>query len=179
MKTYNLSTMSFSDEGKSAPPLQTLRSTSTLATETLARLQSILLLQILVSLSQSLNSSMDQSEALARTLLLDGRQRLQRLLAAAPRLNLPLDRVLEILHAADQGDQSDTTEENAVQALLEMCLGLMLQWLSRAGHASYTPTLALKWHLRTSSDNLPLSRPWFYPSGKRVGSPPTHAALTG
>ncbi len=168
--------MSVSDERKAAPPLQALQ--SSLTAETLARLQPILLLQILIGFSQSLNGGVAQSETLARTLLLDGRQRLQKMLASAPRLNLPLERVLEIIHATDEDDQANTAEENAIQALVEMCLGLMLQWLSQEDHRSYAPTLLTRREAELPSDNPPFSRLHSYPAGKRVGSPPIHAALT-
>ncbi len=94
--------------------------------ETLAHLQPLLLLQMVVSASQTANSSISHSPALARTLLLSGQQRLRELLDAAPRLHLPLEQVLEFCRA---GDAERTPEETAARALFELCLGLMLHWL--------------------------------------------------
>jgi len=45
--------------------------------ETLAALQSLLLLQMLMGVSQTVNSSVSRSRALARTLLLNGQQSLR------------------------------------------------------------------------------------------------------
>lgn len=88
----------------------------------LAGLQPLLLLQMLGGLSQAVSSGVSQTQALARTLLLSGQQRLRTLLAAAPRLRwLP-----ERSPAPDS-----TPEEAAAQALLEVCLGLMLEWMAR------------------------------------------------
>lgn len=115
-------------KNKASPSLRALR--QKVAVETLAHVQPILLLRILIGLSQSLNGRIAQPEALARALLLDGRQRLRRLLDAAPRLNLPLEDVLKILRSGDGDSEEQTAEESAIQALLEMCLGLMLQWLA-------------------------------------------------
>ena len=106
--------------------------------ETLNDLQPLLLLQMLVGVSQTVNSSVSRSRALARTLLLNGRQRLHDLLAAAPRLHLPVERVLELCHASDAERKP---EETAAQALLELCLGLMLQWMAEDGHRHRTPVI--------------------------------------
>jgi hypothetical protein len=93
----------------------------------LAGLQPILLLQMLGGLSQAVTHSVFHTQALARTLLLSGQQQLHALLAAAPRLRLPLDRVLASRHS---GSADPTPEEAAAQALLEVCLGLMLEWMA-------------------------------------------------
>jgi hypothetical protein len=53
------------------------------------------------------------------------------LLASAPRLRLPLERVLASRHA---DDAERTPEETAAQALLELCLGLLLQWMAEQTH---------------------------------------------
>ena len=98
---------------KSVPSLHTLRRKVTI--EALAKLQPLLLLQMLVGVSQTVNGGF--SQALARTLLLSGQQRLRDLLAAAPRLHLPVERVLEI---CSSGDAERTPEETAAQALLEL-----------------------------------------------------------
>ncbi|HUX75547.1 MAG TPA: hypothetical protein VMY40_02760 [Anaerolineae bacterium] len=95
--------------------------------ETLALLQPLMLLQMVVGVSQTVNESVSNSQALARTLLLSGQQRLRELLDAAPRLHLPVERVLELCRA---DDAERTPEEAAAQALFELCLGLMLHWMA-------------------------------------------------
>jgi hypothetical protein len=107
------------------PSLEALRRKVNL--ETLAHLQPLLLLQMVVGVSQTVNSHISHSPALARTLLLSGQQRMRDLLDAAPRLHLPLEQVLEFCRA---GDVDRTPEETAAQALFELCLGLMLHWLA-------------------------------------------------
>lgn len=125
--------------------------------EALAHLQPILLLQVLIALSQSLNGSIAQPEALARTLLLNGQQRLRGLLNAAPRLNLPVDQLLAICRSGDPGDAERTPEERAVQALLEVCVGLMLQSLREGSRRPHIPVLLRGWQRVLSSDILSLS----------------------
>jgi hypothetical protein len=110
---------------KATSSLHALRRKITL--QALARLQPVLLLQMLVGISQSVNSSVSRSQTLARTLLLSGQQRLHDLLAAAPRLHLSVDQLLEFCRS---GGAKRTPEEDAAQALLEVCLGLMLQWMT-------------------------------------------------
>ena len=107
------------------PSLEALRRKVNL--ETLSHLQPLLLLQMVVGASQTVNSHVSSSQALARTLLLSGQQRMRELLDAAPRLHLPLEQVLEFCRA---GDAERTPEETAARALLELCLGLMLYWLA-------------------------------------------------
>jgi hypothetical protein len=110
------------------PSLHALRRKVT--PEILAHLQPLLLLQMLMGVSQAVHGSLSRSQALARTLLLNGQQRLGDLLAAAPRLHLPIEQVLDI----GRSDGAEhTPEETAAQALLELCLGLMLQWTAQDG----------------------------------------------
>jgi hypothetical protein len=97
--------------------------------ETLAHLQPILMLQMLVGISETVNSSVSHSRTLARTLLLSGQQHLRDLLAAAPRLHLAADQLLDLCHL---GGTERTPEETAAQALLEVCLGLILQWMTES-----------------------------------------------
>jgi len=106
--------------------------------ETLNNLQPLLLLQMLMGVSQTVNSSVSCSQALARTLLLSGQQSLRDLLAAAPRLHLPVERVLEACHFSDAERKP---EETAAQALLELCLGLMLQWMAEDDHRHHTTVI--------------------------------------
>jgi hypothetical protein len=98
-------------------------------------LQPLLLLQMLGGVSQTVSSSVSRSRSLARTLLLSGQERLRDLLANAPRLRLPLERVLARRHA---DDAERTPEEIAAQALLELCLGLLLQWMAEQTHRPCT-----------------------------------------
>jgi hypothetical protein len=96
--------------------------------ETLALLQPLMLLQMVVGVSQTVNEGVSNSQALARTLLLSGQQRLRELMDTAPRLHLPVERVLELCRA----DAAERTEEEAAaQALFELCLGLMLHWMAK------------------------------------------------
>ena len=81
--------------------------------QTLTRLQPILLLQMLVGISQSVNSSVSRSQTLARTLLLSGQQRLNDLLASAPRLHLSVEQILEFCRPSDA---KHTPEEDAAHA---------------------------------------------------------------
>lgn len=131
--------MSFLAKRKASISLRALQ--QKVPIEALAYLQPILLLRVLLTVSQSLQGRIPQPEALARTLLLDGQQRLRKLLDAAPRLNLPLDKVAEIIHANDADDDL-TPEEDAVQALLEMCLALMLRWMSQGSRATHLSALS-------------------------------------
>jgi len=118
--------MSPSVKRKAASSLEALRRKVNL--ETLAHLQTLVFLQMLVGVSQTVNESVSSSQALARTLLLNGQQRLREMLDAAPRLHLPVERLLELCHA---GDAEHTPEETAAQALFELCLGLMLCWMAK------------------------------------------------
>jgi hypothetical protein len=95
--------------------------------ETLTNLQPLLLLQMVVGVSQSVNSSVSRSRALARTLFLSGQQRLHNLVASAPRLHLPVEQVLALCRS---GGTEYTPEEAVAQALLEMCIALIPQWLT-------------------------------------------------
>ncbi len=126
--------------------------------EALAGLQPLLLLQVLVGVSQIVNSSISRSGALARTLLLSGQQRLHDLLASAPRLHLPVGQVLEFCHSHDA---ECTPEETAAQALLELCLGLMLLWMAEhARRPCITAMLSRRQRIMPSYfPSFPLSRP--------------------
>jgi len=117
--------MSTSDKRAKISSFDTLRRKVNL--EALAHLQPLLLLQMLAGISQTVNSGVSNSQALARTLLLSGQQRLRDLLDAAPRQHLPLEQVLK-QHRAD--NEEPTPEETAAQALVELCLGLMLRWMA-------------------------------------------------
>jgi len=125
--------MSSSTQRTAASSLEALRRKVNL--ETLTDLQPLLLLQMLVGASQTVNDSVAQSQALARTFLLSGRQRLRELLDAAPRLHLPVEQVIEFCRA---NDAERTPEENAVWALFELCLGLMLYWLAEQNVQRHT-----------------------------------------
>ncbi|MFQ6101299.1 MAG: hypothetical protein ACE5OS_08700 [Anaerolineae bacterium] len=124
--------------------------------EALSSLQPLLLLQMLVGVSQAVNGSLSQSRTLARTLLLSGQQRLRDLLTAAPRLHLPVERVLELCRS---GDAESTPEEAAAQALLELCMGLMLQWMAEYARRHCTAVLPSKRHVALSSNSLSFPLP--------------------
>jgi len=99
--------------------------------DALPHVQPMFLLQMLIGFSQILNGGAARSEALARTLILDGQQRLCRLREVAPHLDLSLVPLLEKIRPSETGDEPFSDEERAVQAMLEMCLGLVLHWLSK------------------------------------------------
>jgi hypothetical protein len=103
--------------------------------DALAGLQPLLLLQMLGGVSQTVSSSVSRSGALARTLLLSGQQRLRDLLDAAPRLHLPVEQLLQFCHV---DDADHTPEATAAQALLELCLGLLLLWMAERAHRPCT-----------------------------------------
>jgi len=128
------------------PSLHALRRKVTL--EALAGLQPLLLLQMLVGVSQTVNSSVSRSGALARTLFLSGQQRLGDLLAAAPRLHLSLEQVLEVCRS---GDTERSPEETAAQALVELCLGLMLQLMAEDDRQRCTIVMPSGRHTVSSS----------------------------
>jgi hypothetical protein len=111
----------------------------------LAGLQPLLLLQMLGGLSQAVSHSVSHTQALARTLLLSGQQQLRALLPTAPRLRLPLERTLTSSHS---GSANPTPEEAAAQALLEVCLGLMLEWIARKSRRPRFSTLPLPYNRR-------------------------------
>jgi hypothetical protein len=102
----------------------------------LPHLQPVFLLQILVGVSQALNGGAAQAEALARALVLDGQRRLSELRNAAPHVNLSLEQLVKVARAEKCDEEDLSAEESAVQALLEVCLGLMLQLLSKRSHRS-------------------------------------------
>ncbi len=117
--------------------------------EVLARLQPLLLLRILAALSRTAVTGVSQAQGLARSLLLDGRQRLLGIIAAAPRLHLPVDRLRELC----QSDQATDALEQVAHALFELCLGLLLQWLhSRLRRRRHGPVCKL---LKSSCIYLP------------------------
>lgn len=126
--------------------------------EALGGLQPLLLLQVLVGISHTVNGGVSRSGALARALLLSGQQRLHGLLAAAPRLHLPVEQVLQICRASDV---ESTPEGAAARALLELCLGLILQWMARCTRQACT-AVALSRRQPLSLSYI-LSFPPFYP----------------
>jgi hypothetical protein len=103
----------------------------------LPHVQPLFLLQILIGVSQALNGSAAHAEALARALVLDGRRRLSGLRHAAPHLNLSLDQLLRMARSDERSNDDLSAEESATRALLEVCLGLMLRWLSKRNRPSH------------------------------------------
>ena len=129
--------------------------------DALPRVQPMLLLQVLIGLPQAVNEGAAQSEAVARTLILDGQQRLRKLRRAAPHLDLSLARLLDGIRSDPSADERLSEEESAVQAVLEMCLGLMLRWLSRVDDQSrrHAESVILKPLPLSEIPFLPLSSP--------------------
>lgn len=135
MTFYNAFTMFSSGKSKSRFLLRSLGRKVSL--KGLPHVEPILLLQILIGVSQALNGSAAHAESVARALILDGQRRLSGLRKAAPHLSLSLDQLLKIARS-DEGKSDDlSAEENVVRALLEVCLGLMLQWLSKRNRQSH------------------------------------------
>lgn len=120
----------------------------------LSHLQPVFLLQILVGVSQALNGSAAHAEVVARSLVLDGQRRLSELRHAAPHLNLSLDQLLKMSRSDKDLEKDLSAEENAIQALLEVCLGLMLQLLSKRSHRSH-PSLSSASSVRFFSTDIP------------------------
>ncbi len=106
----------------------------------LHHLEPILLLQILMRMTQALNGSAAHAEVVARALILDGQRRLSGLRNAAPNLSFSLDHLLKLADSREPEGDDLSTEEGAVQALLEVCLGLMLRWLSKRRRQSHLST---------------------------------------
>lgn len=111
---------------------------SRLPLKNLAKVEPLLLLQMVIDLSQVLHGTVAQPEAVARALVRDGQQRLRALRLAAPHVNLSLGRILLWISSKDPSDDCLVEEDGAFEAALEMCLGLVLQWLSR-GDAPLRP----------------------------------------
>ncbi len=103
--------------------------------------QPLVLLQITVAVSQALNGSAVQAEALARGLVLDGRRRLSVLRQVAPHLSVSREHILGLARSYEQDSHKLSAEESAAQALLELCLGLVLRWLSSSQHRSHVAPL--------------------------------------
>lgn len=117
----------------------------TVPLKALPPVQPVFLLHALIGFSQTLNNSAAQLEALARALIIDGQQRLRTLRDAAPHLHLPLEQLLEIVRSKDDNSENLPEEESVVQAMLAMCLGLMLQWLSKSNYRSYPAVSSIAW----------------------------------
>jgi hypothetical protein len=143
--------------------LQTLR--RKLALQTLSSLQPILLLQMVMGISHSVNSRFCHSRTLARSLLLNSQQRLHELLASAPRLHLPVEQMLEFCRPDGAKHEPRTPEEAAAQALFELCLGLMLQWMS--DHARSYATTGVACRRCAPVGPYPLSYPSLLPIRSR------------
>lgn len=127
--------------------------------EGLPQIQPVFLLQIMVAVSQALNDSAGHAEALARGLVVDGQRRLNGLRQAAPHLALSLEQVLKLARFNSRGDDDLSVEEKAVQALLEVCLGLVLEWLSPRAPRSHPSASTASSKLFSSIDVVFLSNP--------------------
>lgn len=109
----------------------------------LPKVQPVLLLQVVMGLSQVLNGAVAQPESVAQTLIADAHRRLLALRGAAPHLDLSFRRMLAWVCSHDDPDDELVEEEGALQAVLEMCLGLMLHWLSRRYGPSHPKSSSL------------------------------------
>lgn len=123
----------------------------------LPNVQPILLLQMVIGLSQTLNGAVAQPEAVARALITDGQQRLRALRRAAPNLDLSLSRLLRKICSSEMSEDDLSDEESAVQAMLEVCLGLMLHWLSKKKDRPYAdaPSTGGKRVLLADASSMP------------------------
>jgi len=104
----------------------------------LSQVQPIVLLQMVVGFSQLLGGGAVQSEEMARALILDGQQRLRALRRAAPHLDLSLPRLLSRMCSDQSSKRRVSQEDRAVEAVLEMCIGFLLRWLSKSDANTYT-----------------------------------------
>jgi len=102
----------------------------------LSQLQPVVLLNMLVGLSHVLNQAAAQPEQMARALILDGQQRLRALREVAPQLDLSLGRLVRRVFSEERLIQHCSHEQSAVQAAVEMCIGLLLRWLAQTDAAS-------------------------------------------
>jgi hypothetical protein len=123
----------------------------------LHQLLPVFVLQTLIGLSQTLNGSAGQLETMAHALIADGQQRLRVLRDAAPHLHLSLEHLLEMVASKDSHRDHLPEEERAIQAMLEMCMGLILHWLSRTSGRSYPVLPATSGKLVLLSDTPQLS----------------------
>lgn len=95
------------------------------------KVEPLLLLKLVVDLSQVLDGAVAQPEAVARAMIRDGRQRMRALRLGAPNLDISFSRILTWISSESTAHEHLGDDEDALQALLEMCLGLVLRWLSR------------------------------------------------
>jgi hypothetical protein len=133
----------------------------------LSRVQPIVLLQMVVGLSQVVGGGAAQPEEIARALILDGQQRLRALRRAAPHLDLSPARLLRSICSDESSKKrKGSAEDRAVEAVLEMCIGFLLRWLSRDDTSTYAgassssdgrPSLA---HTRKSNHPFSLHLPF-------------------
>jgi len=119
--------------------------------EKLPQLQPALLLQTMIGLSQLLNEVTGQPEQIAHALITDSRQRLSALREAAPHLDLSLGKLLGRISTGRASHTHRSHEQSAVEAALEMYIGLLLRWLITRGSRSHeTPLSATAGFMPTS-----------------------------
>lgn len=109
--------------------------------DALTHLQPLVLLQMVASVSQTVNIHVSSSQALARSLLLSGQERLRDLLAGAPRLHLPVEQVLEFCRA---GEAEGAPEQTAAWALLELCLAMILLWMAETARKCHATAVVCR-----------------------------------
>jgi hypothetical protein len=120
---------------------------------------------MVMGVSRSVNSRFCRSRTLARSLLLNSQQRLHELLTSAPRLYLSVERMIEFCRTASAEHEPRTPEEAAAQALFELCLGLMLQWM--LDHARSYATTGVAYRRCAPVGLYPLSYPSLLPISSR------------
>lgn len=124
----------------------------------LPQVQPMFLMQMLIGLSQVLNGTAAKPEALARALILDGQQRLRKLRDATPHLDLSFVPLLDRIRPSETVDEHLSDEQDAVQAMVEMCLGLLLHWLSKGNDPPYHQASSIRMKHLPSLDVLFFSR---------------------
>lgn len=107
------------------------------------RIRPELMLQLMMGLSQVVNGAVAQPEAVAQALIVDARRRLRELQKAAPHVDLSLARVVAWIWNQRASDEEMVAEEGTLQAVLEMCLGLVLRWLSDRRQQSFSQAARL------------------------------------
>lgn len=104
-----------------------------IAQQELSNIQPLLLLQM-IGLSQIVDGAVAHPEAVAQALMADAQSRLRALREAAPHVDLSLAGAMAWIWFRDATDKELGAKEGQLQAVLQMCLGLVLRWISRRDH---------------------------------------------
>jgi hypothetical protein len=95
-------------------------------TQVLGGLNPVMLIPLMGDLSRTVNSGVVRSRALAAALQAAGAQRLNDLQSAAPRVRATLDKLAARLPSV----HLSVEEITVIRAVIELYLGLILQWLA-------------------------------------------------